>query len=479
MIYKAKRRDRPFDFVVVHSLSRFSRDSFHSELYIRELNKAAVQLVSITQTLTPDPTGEMLRKLLNVFDEHQSRENAKHVHRAMCENARQGFWNGSAPPFGYATRIAERRGNKDKKVLVVDEAEASVVRTIFDMASGTNGRPLGVKAIATWLSERGYTRRGVRFSTGSVYEILTTTTYFGQHYFNRRDSRNGRPRPPSEWIGLRVPAILTEEAFNAVQGLLQSRAPKRKPPRVVNSPTLLAGLARCGYCGAALIQNTGKGGQYRYYCCSKKLKEGPISCDGLRMPMEKLDDIVIGEVARRVLQPERLGEMLEAYVRSSAERGSQDKELLTRLRHAHTEAKAGIARLLELAERGLMDAEDPEMRERLIALKLKRDELGKEIADLQKRMGSSEPTITPEKIERVARVLHDKLYSDDGDLRQAYARLLMDEVRVTRDEIRISGSKSVLARAASDGPDIPAPAVLSFVQEWRARKDSNLSRPNS
>ena len=473
MIYKAKRRDRPFDFVVVHSLSRFSRDSFHSELYIRELNKAAVQLVSITQTLTPDPTGEMLRKLLNVFDEHQSRENAKHVHRAMCENARQGFWNGSAPPFGYATRIAERRGNKDKKVLVVDEAEASVVRTIFDMASGTNGRPLGVKAIATWLSERGYTRRGVRFSTGSVYEILTTTTYFGQHYFNRRDSRNGRPRPPSEWIGLRVPAILTEEAFNAVQGLLQSRAPKRKPPRVVNSPTLLAGLARCGYCGAALIQNTGKGGQYRYYCCSKKLKEGPISCDGLRMPMEKLDDIVIGEVARRVLQPERLGEMLEAYVRSSAERGSQDKELLTRLRHAHTEAKAGIARLLELAERGLMDAEDPEMRERLIALKLKRDELGKEIADLQKRMGSSEPTITPEKIERVARVLHDKLYSDDGDLRQAYARLLMDEVRVTRDEIRISGSKSVLARAASDGPDIPAPAVLSFVQEWRTRRDSN------
>ena len=61
----------------------------------------------------------------------------------------------------------------------------------------------------------------------------------------------------------------------------------------------------------------------------------------------------------------------------------------------------------------------------------------------------------------------------DPDLRQAYARLLMDEVRVTKDEIRIGGSKAVLARAASEGPDIPAPAVLSFVQEWRTRRDSN------
>ena len=74
-----------------------------------------MELVSITQTVSSDPSGEMFRKLLNVFDEHQSRENAKHVHRAMCENARQGFWNGSHPPYGYKTKIAERRGAKDKK----------------------------------------------------------------------------------------------------------------------------------------------------------------------------------------------------------------------------------------------------------------------------------------------------------------------------------------------------------------------------
>jgi site-specific DNA recombinase len=112
MIYEATRPDQPFAFIVVHSLSRFSRDSLHSELYVRKLRKAGVELVSITQTVSSDPSGEMFRKLLNVFDEHQSRENAKHVHRAMCENPRQGFWNGSHPPFGYKTGRAAARNER-------------------------------------------------------------------------------------------------------------------------------------------------------------------------------------------------------------------------------------------------------------------------------------------------------------------------------------------------------------------------------
>jgi DNA invertase Pin-like site-specific DNA recombinase len=95
----------------------------HSEFYVRKLRKSGVELVSITQAVGQDASGEMYRKLLNVFDEHQSRENAKHVHRAMCENARQGFWNGSRAPYGYRVEVAERRGNKDKKILVVDEEE--------------------------------------------------------------------------------------------------------------------------------------------------------------------------------------------------------------------------------------------------------------------------------------------------------------------------------------------------------------------
>ena len=59
----------------------------------------------------------------------------------------------------------------------------------------------------------------------------------------------------------------------------------------------------------------------------------------------------------------------------------------------------------------------------------------------------------------------------------ACTRLLLSEVRVNDREIRISGSKAVLARSAAGGVAKTTPAVLSFVREWRARNDSNV-RPS-
>jgi site-specific DNA recombinase len=85
---------------------------------------------------------------------------------------------------------------------------------------------------------------------------------------------------------------------------------------------------------------------------------------------------------------------------------------LAKLRHEHTAATAGIARLLELVEKGPMEAEDPAMRERLVALKLQRDQIAREIGELQHRMASSAPTITPEKVDRAGGLLRNGSYSD-------------------------------------------------------------------
>ena len=147
------------------------------------------------------------------------------------------------------------------------------------------------------------------------------------------------------------------------------------------------------------------------------------------------------------------------------------------MRQDHKEAEAGIARLLELVEKGLMDAEDASMRERLVNLRFRRDELAEQISDLARRLAMAEPMITPVKIEKLALLLRDKLHHGPPDLRQAYARLLLSEVRVNDREIRISGSKAVLARSAAGGVAKTTPAVLSFVREWRARQDSNLRPP--
>ncbi len=107
--------DRPFDIILTHSFSRFFRDAMLFEFYARRLKKAGVTLVSMTQEVGEDPTSQLIRKVVVLFDEYSSQENAKHTHRSMRENARQGFWNGSLPPFGYRTQEAGRRVTKSKR----------------------------------------------------------------------------------------------------------------------------------------------------------------------------------------------------------------------------------------------------------------------------------------------------------------------------------------------------------------------------
>lgn len=96
----------------------------------------------------------MIRQIMALFDEYQSRENAKHTLRAMVENARQGFWNGSWPPFGYCIVEAERRGQKVKKHLNIDPVQAETVRQIFDLYLHGDGQSggLGIKMIINHLT---------------------------------------------------------------------------------------------------------------------------------------------------------------------------------------------------------------------------------------------------------------------------------------------------------------------------------------
>ncbi len=55
MIERACDDDHPFEVIVVHSFSRFFRDAFGLEMYIRKIAKHGVRLVSITQELGDDP----------------------------------------------------------------------------------------------------------------------------------------------------------------------------------------------------------------------------------------------------------------------------------------------------------------------------------------------------------------------------------------------------------------------------------------
>jgi DNA invertase Pin-like site-specific DNA recombinase len=180
----------------------------------------------------------MMRQIMALFDEYQSKENAKHVMRALKENARQGFWNGSLPPIGYRTVAAEQRGAKTKKKLEIDPLHADTVRLIYRLAlegDGTTGQ-MGVKNIVSYLnSRRIFTRDGGRWGIGQVHRILTRRTYMGEHEFNKR-SKTKELKPVSEIVTVPVPPIIDKETFEAVQKLLKARNPKVMPARVISGP---------------------------------------------------------------------------------------------------------------------------------------------------------------------------------------------------------------------------------------------------
>src|SRR5271166_6320073 len=79
MIERACDGEHAFDLIVVHSYSRFFREAFEQEFYLRKLAKHAVRVVSITQPVgdETEPVHAMMRKVIALFDEYQSKENAK------------------------------------------------------------------------------------------------------------------------------------------------------------------------------------------------------------------------------------------------------------------------------------------------------------------------------------------------------------------------------------------------------------------
>jgi len=327
MIGHAAQKPRPFDAIVIHSLSRFFRDVVEFGVYERKLSRQGIKIYSITQPTSDDPMGEMARRLFSLFDEYQSKENAKHTSRAMRENARQGYFNGSRAPFGYRavpTEVSGSRGRK-KKRLEIDESEAAVVRRIYQLyLRGHEGRALGMKGIVQHLTGKHLLQRGSAWTIQKVHEILASPTYIGEYYFNCRDSRAKKTRPASEWIKTEIPAIIDRETFERVRQLREERSPAKTPARRVNTPTLLTGLLRCGCCGAQMTQVTAKSGRYRYYKCTTRQSQGNHACASKNLPMEMLDELILGYVTERILAPERLSRSSRS---SNADFPCQDERL--------------------------------------------------------------------------------------------------------------------------------------------------------
>lgn len=478
MIEAATAKPASFDVVVVHSFSRFFRDEFEMEFYYRKLAKNGVKLVSITQELGDDPIHDMMRRIMSLFDEYQSKENAKHVLRALKENARQGFWNGSLPPIGYRVVDAEQRGAKIKKKLEIDPLHADTVRLIFRLATegdGTSG-PLGVKAIVNHLNKnRIMTRNGGRWGIGQLHRVLTRRTYAGEHQFNMRSKRK-ELKPKEEIVSVQVPPLIDLETFEAIQQRLQARNPKVTPPRVVGSPNLLTGICYCGKCGGAMTLRTGKNGRYRYYACSIKARQGETGCKGRAIPMDKLDRMVVTHLEERVLDPERIEVVLASLLDRRQEGVERRSQHIGELRQRAAEADHRLNRLYDAIEAGSLDPAESALSERIAGLTAIRDQARADAVRIEAMLqSSSHHALTGAAVRELAAEARTRLRFGEGGYRRDYVRAFAQRVEVADDAVYIKGTKSTLLKTlvAAKGGKSAGIGVPGFVPKWRRGWDSN------
>ena len=476
MIERALDNDQPFDLIAVHSFSRFFRDAFGLEMYVRKLAKANVRVVSITQELGDDPAHAMIRQIIALFDEYQSRETGKHVLRSMKENFSQGYYNGSPVPLGYTTVDAEKRGARVKRKIAIDAVEAELVRLIFKLYLHGDGKsgPLGVKAVANWLNERGYRlRKGGRFGSGTLQKILVNPIYKGEWSFNRRDSRTQRAKPAAEHVTMETPAIISADEFEAVGATLRSRNPRVTPPRVVTGPILLTGLATCATCGGGMTLRTGtskSGRVFRYYSCSRSLRQGKTGCRGRSIPMDKLDTLVTEHLCERLFRPERLTALLAQLTVRQAAASEEVGKRIADLQAKVSEADEKLRRLYKMVEDGIAEP-DEILRDRIADLRQARDQAQ---ASLDRAKASLQPSVgvDPEAIARFGAVMRENVTTGSTPFRKAYIQSVVDRVEVDDEVIRIYGSKATLEQVIA-GKAARGVGVRNFARKWRAQRESN------
>ena len=473
MIAESTIKPAPFDFIIVHSLSRFFRDSLEFGLYERQLEKYGVKVRSVTQQTNDDPSGHMAKKIFTLFDEYQSKENAKHTLRAMKENARQGFFNGSSAPFGYRTidvDLLGRRGNKKK--LEVDLAEAMIVKNIFDLyINGHKGKTFGMQQITVHLNERGTTRRGKRWSKATVGNLLADTVYIGEHYFNKKHGKTNEAKTKDEWVLVKVPPIADEGTFTKAHQLRIARSPKNTPPRVVNSPTLLTGLLKCS-CGASMTIATGKGGKYRYYKCTSRINLGKDSCTSGNIPMAKLDQLILEAVSEKVFTPERVALMLNEFRTNLKQSRSQHDDTLRDLKKELDKIQQATDRLYEAVEQGMLPMGNT-LRERAHRHQARRQEVLTEMAGLRRQKEMPITQLGAKKIDAFCTALKQRLQDTETNFAKDYLRLLVDEIKVEGKEVRLKGSYGALAGMLNKTKAGNLERVPTFGSNWLPELDSN------
>lgn len=421
------------DTIVIYKLNRMFRNSYESQKYRNLFRKHGVKLVSVTQHIDEETSsGRLTANILSNIDQFQSETISDHVKSSMREMARQGYFTGGPVPFGYELETI-KHGTKIRKKHIINEAEAQVVRSIFELYA--EGHSL--RYICSYLKENQIkTRLGKDFRTETVTRFLGSDFYIGTLRFKTKGYDD-------IMIENAVPPIISPQLWESVQERKTSNK-KKVTPRLKKSLYPLTGKIECGQCGSHFYgfravhkKPSGKKYEYQYYACSAVKVFEPCSCRRVRK--EKLENIVLAEVKRLALNGETMEKLAQEIITQLSENPSSVAEEIKRLESRKRQIHKDLETLLQMRLDGEMSP---------AILRSKSTEYEEELAGITKRLFSlSEKhrhAITPASVREYLNKLLEYSSSDNEEV----LKLLFDNIieKIVLDNERAEITLRVQAR---------------------------------
>jgi site-specific DNA recombinase len=324
------RSQRAFDVLLMDDTSRLYRNLGDSMKFVERLNFIGIRVVSVSQGIdTQNEQSDVLMTVHSLVDSLYIKELAKKTHRGLEGCALKGLHTGGRC-FGY-----DNKRDGESVRLSINEAEAAVVRRIFQMAAEGGS----LKGIAKTLNREHLPpprkRTGKVLATwypSAIREMLRRDLYAGRLVWNRRrfvkkpgsNKRVSRERPKSEWLTQDKPElrIVDEPLWDRVQERLAVVAARYNfgncpglLHRASSSSYLLTGFMKCGSCGANLIIVSGRGKHnHPRYGCPQNFNRGACS-NSVRERADFLEERLFSELQAAVLRPEAIEYTVQGFQR--------------------------------------------------------------------------------------------------------------------------------------------------------------------
>ena len=311
--------------LIVYDFSRFSRNTSDAFKYRDYLFDRNIKIICSTMPFEDtSPETLLMEGIMFVFNDYFSRKLANVTRDGLEVKARKGGHCGGKPPLGY-----DVQGDK----LVMNEAEAEIVRRIFEMY--IMGIPFSEMANIL-NNEHKRTKAGTEFKKNSFYSILNQEKYKGTFVWNRakeRDSKSRRnthaEKPLDKQIRIEnaVPQIISAETFDKVQTIMKEHKGKKLGSSKYHYMLNNLDVIKCAHCGAIMTgaANKGHNDANLYYACPNHRKNG---CPTKNISRDKIEKLIIAAILYKLLGNKKLrnkyNQLLKCTIKDTAIKGKLD-----------------------------------------------------------------------------------------------------------------------------------------------------------